>query len=60
MITITVLFGGHTCNALEIAIEGGWLGETEHIGCFLKGLCGACLDKTLSLCRHVLFYPFAR
>ena len=57
---ITVLFGGHAGNTLEIAVEGGRFGEAEHIGRFLKCLCGAGLDEALGLRRHILLYPFAR
>ena len=53
-----VLLGGHAGDALEVAVEGGRLGEAEHIGSLLKSLCGTCLDEALGLCDHVLFYPF--
>ena len=53
-----VLLGGHAGNTLEIAVKGGWLGETEHIGRFLKRLCGACLNEAFGLGCHVLLYPF--
>ena len=55
---VTVLFGGHARDALEIAVKGCWFGEAKHIGCFLKCLCGTSLNKALGLCRHVLFNPF--
>ena len=52
------MFGGHTSDAFEVAVEGGWFRESEHVGGFLKCLCGASLNEALGLCRHVLLYPF--
>ena len=36
------------------------LGETKHVGCFLKRRRGAGFNEPLGLCRHVLLYPLSR
>ena len=59
MIVVAVLLCGHSCNALEIAVEGGGFGKAEHVGCFLKRRCGAYLNESFGLRCHILLYPFA-
>ena len=54
------MFGGHTSDAFEVAVEGGWFRESEHVGGFLKRLCGTRLNEAFGLCCDVLLYPFAR
>ena len=55
---VSVLFGSHASDALKISVEGCGFGEAQHIGCFLKCVCGMCFNEVLGLCRHVLLYPF--